>query len=158
MSSKKILTIFGATGNQGGSIIDVVLARSALSAKYALRAISRDPSSAKSQFLASKGVEVVKADVEDLESVKAAVQGSYGVFGVTDFWSIQGDNKAREIQQGKNMFLASKEAGVKHFVFSSLPYVAKLSKGKYPGVEHFDGKAEVEEFVEANKGDMLASY
>ncbi|KAL1591126.1 hypothetical protein WHR41_00301 [Cladosporium halotolerans] len=156
MSSKRLLTIFGATGNQGGSIIDTVLARPELSAKYALRGITRDPSSGKSKALASRGVEVVRAELDDVESLKTAVTGSYGVFGVTDFWAVM--SKAREMQQGKNIFAACQAAGVKHFVFSSLPHVSKLSKGKHTLVEHFDGKAEVELVIEAEKKDMIASY
>jgi hypothetical protein len=156
MSSKRLLTIFGATGNQGGSVIDLVLARPELSTKYALRGITRDPSSSKSQKLASLGVEVVKGDLDDADSLRTAVQGSHGVFGVTDFWSIM--SKSREIQQGKNILAACKSADVKHFVWSSLPNVSKLSKGKHTLVEHFDGKAEVEEVIEAEKGGMIASY
>lgn len=102
MSSKKLLTIFGATGNQGGSVLDTIFASPQLSEKYALRGITRNPSSDKSKALSDKGVEMVKAELDDLESLKAAVKGSYGVFGVTDFWSIM--DKQREIQQGKNIF------------------------------------------------------
>lgn len=156
MSSKRLLTVFGATGNQGGSVIDVVLARPELSAKYALRGITRDPSSSKSQKLASSGVEVVKGDLDDVESLKTAVAGSYGVFGVTDFWSIM--SKSREIQQGKNILAACKAADVKHLVFSALPHVSKLSDGKWKNVEHFDAKAEIKLAVEADKGNMIASY
>ncbi|KAM0719761.1 hypothetical protein Q7P37_003894 [Cladosporium fusiforme] len=156
MSAKRLLTIFGATGNQGGSVIDIVLARPELSAKYALRGITRDPSSSKSQKLASLGVEVVKGDLEDVDSLKKALVGSYGVFGVTDFWSML--SKPREVQQGKNIFEACQATDVKHFVWSSLPNVSKLSNGKHTLVEHFDGKAEVREFVDENKGGMIVSY
>lgn len=156
MSSKRLLTIFGATGNQGGSIIDIVLARPELSAKYALRGITRDPSSSKSQKLASLGVEVVKGDLDNVDSLKTALTGSYGVFGVTDFWSHL--SKTREVQQGKNIFEACQATDVKHIVWSSLPNVTKLSKGKHTLVEHFDGKAEVQEFIEAGKSGMIASY
>lgn len=156
MSSKRLLTIFGATGNQGGSVIDIVLARPELSTKYALRGITRDPSSSKSQKLASLGVEVVKGELDDVESLRSAVQGSYGVFGVTDFWSHL--SKSKEVQQGKNILAACLAADVKHFVWSSLPNVSKLSNGKHTKVEHFDGKAEVQEAIEAEKGGMIASY
>lgn len=156
MSSKKILTIFGATGKQGGSVLDIVLGHADFNAKYALRGITRDPSSAKSAALASKGVEMVKAELDDVESMKAAIKGSYGVFGVTDFWSIL--DKQREIQQGKNIFEASKAEGVTHLVFSSLPYAKKLTNGELKRVDHFDSKAEVEEYIEVNKGSMIASY
>jgi hypothetical protein len=156
MSSKKILTVFGATGLQGGSILDIVLARPEFSSKYALRAVTRDTTSAKSQALAAKGVEVVKAELDDLASLKAATQGSYGVFGVTDFWSHL--SKDREIQQGKNIFEAAKAAGAQHLVFSALPNVSSLSRGRRTHVEHFDGKAEVAAYIEAHKGDMWATY
>ena len=156
MSSKKLLTVFGATGNQGGSVIDVVLARPELSAKYALRGITRDPSSEKSKKLSSKGVEMVQAELDNLESLKTAVKGSYGVFGVTDFWSVM--DKNREVQQGKNIFEACKTENVTHFVFSTLPHVIKLTNGALKHVEHFDGKAEVREYAEAHKGDLSVSY
>lgn len=156
MSSKRLLTIFGATGNQGGSVVDIVLARPELSAKYALRGITRDPSSSKSQKLASLGVEVVKGDIEDIDSLKTALTGSHGVFGVTDFWAHL--SKSREVQQGKNIFEACQATGVKHFVWSSLPNVSEQSKGKHTLVDHFDSKAEVQEYAEANKGGMIVSY
>ena len=156
MSSKKLLTIFGATGNQGGSVIDTVFAHPELKEKYSLRGITRDPSSGKSKALADKGVEMVKAELDDVESLKQAITGSYGVFGITDFWSLM--DKQKEIQQGKNIFDACKAEGVKHFIFSSLPYAEKITKGVLKNVDHFDSKAQVEEFIEENKGDMLASY
>ncbi|EMD00756.1 hypothetical protein BAUCODRAFT_182018 [Baudoinia panamericana UAMH 10762] len=156
MSSKKLLTIFGASGNQGGSVIDFVLSSGSLQAKYALRGITRDPSSSKSQALASKGVDMVKADMNDIDSLKTAIRGSYGVFGVTDFWAVL--SKEIEVRQGKNIFDAVKAEGVKHYIWSSLPWTAKVSNGKYTHIDHFDGKAEVEEYVEKGKGDMIASY
>ena len=88
MGSRKLLTIFGATGNQGGSVIDAVLSRPELKEKYSLRGITRDPASGRSKPLADKGVELVKGNLDDPESLKAAVKGSYGVFGVTDFWAV----------------------------------------------------------------------
>ena len=156
MSTKKLLTVFGATGNQGGSVIDFVLARPQLSAKYALRGVTRDPSSDKSKKLSSQGVEMVKAELDDLESLKTAVKGSYGVFGVTDFWSLM--DKNREIQQGKNIFAACKAEGVTHFVFSALPHVTKLTNGVLKHVDHFDSKAEVREYAEATKDGLIVSY
>lgn len=156
MSSKKLITVFGATGNQGGSVLDVVLAHPELREKYSLRGITRDPSSSKSKALSEKGVEMTKANVDDAESVKEAVKGSYGVFGVTDFWSIL--DKEREIKQGKNIFEASKAAGVKHLVWSALPYAEKITDGALKHVDHFDSKAIVAEYANENKGEMWVSH
>lgn len=152
----KIITVFGATGNQGSGVINTVLAVPNLKARYALRAVTRDVESEKSQTLKAKGIEVVKADLNDVESLKAAVRGSYGVFGMTDFWSIH--SAEIEVQQGKNIFTACKEEGVAHLVYSSLPWATKLTDGVLSRLAHFDSKASVEEFVEANKGNMIASY
>jgi putative NADH-flavin reductase len=158
MSAKRVLAIVGATGTQGGSIIDNVLSSPELNAKYSVRGLTRDPTSERAQALIAKGVEVLKADVDDLESLQSAFAGSWGVFGMTDFWSVM--SKAREVEQGKNIFLACKAANVKHLVWSSLPNVAKLSKGKHTLVHQFDGKAEVEEFIESRKleAGMVVSY
>jgi len=156
MTSRKLLTVFGATGDQGGSVIKTVLSHPELKQKYSLRGITRDPSSSKSQALTSQGVEMVQANLDDLDSLKAAARGAYGVFGTTDFWAVM--SKDIEIQQGKNIFEACRSEGVQHFVFSSLPYAEKLTQGVLKHVDHFDGKAVVAEFIEANKGDMIASY
>jgi uncharacterized protein YbjT (DUF2867 family) len=39
-----------------------------------------------SQGLAAKGAEVVKADLDDVESLKKAFAGAHAVYGVTNFW------------------------------------------------------------------------
>ena len=63
-----ILTVVGATGLQGGSVINSALK----DAKYKIRAITRDANSLKAQALTSKAIEVVSADVNDeLSLIKA---------------------------------------------------------------------------------------
>ena len=84
--SKKLLTIFGATGNQGGSVVATVLGSQSLSSKYSLRAITRDTTKPNAQALASKGVELAQADLNDPASIAAAIKGSHGVFAVTNYW------------------------------------------------------------------------
>jgi uncharacterized protein YbjT (DUF2867 family) len=59
MADKQIITVFGATGNQGGSVIDVFLSDPELSAKWQIRAITRDPTKEAGKNLAARGVEVV---------------------------------------------------------------------------------------------------
>ncbi|ROT42288.1 NmrA-like family protein [Sodiomyces alkalinus F11] len=143
--SKNIITVFGATGKQGGSVVDIFLNDPKLKNDWTVRAVTRDTSSDRAKALAPKGVEVVAADLEDKDSLVKAVTGASAVFGVTNYWEKL--DKNIEIQQGKNLADASKEAGVDHFVWSSLPHVEKLTNGTLPNVYHFDSKAEVEEYA-----------
>lgn len=107
--------------------------------------------------MAQKGCEVVTADLSDASSVTKAIQRSFAVFSVTDFWSYM--NKDTEVQQGKAVADASKAAGVKHLVWSGLPHVTNLTNVQLKHVSHFDGKAEVTEYIESIKGsDMAATY
>lgn len=141
----KILTVFGSTGQQGGSVINSVQAHPTLSKEYKIRGVTRDPSKPAAQKLTSKGVEVVQADLGDKDSVRKAVEGSYAVFGVTNFWEIF--SKDVEVAQGRNIADACKAAGVSHFIWSSIAHATKVSNGKMSNMSHFDSKAEVEEYT-----------
>ncbi|KAJ6485370.1 NAD(P)-binding protein [Mycena vitilis] len=146
-----IITIFGATGTQGSAVLDAVLA----DGKYTPRAVSRSLDSDASKALAAKGVEVVVGNLFDKESLKKAIQGSEAVFGVTNFWDpavFSGDDATGkgEIVQGKNLVDAAKEAGVKFFIWSSLPNVTNLSNGLYKHVYHYDNKAAIDEYLKAS--------
>ncbi|KAE9364578.1 NAD(P)-binding protein [Stipitochalara longipes BDJ] len=145
MSSKKVLVVFGATGNQGGSVVKAILNDPSLSSKFEIRGISRDPSKPAAAVLAEKGVTLVKADLNDKTSLAHALKGAYAVFAVTNWHEIM--NKEREIQQGKNVADVAKEQNVQHLIWSSLPYASKISEGKITGVLHFDSKAIVEEYI-----------
>jgi uncharacterized protein YbjT (DUF2867 family) len=80
----KLLTVFGATGQQGGSLIAYVLNHPTLSKLYHLRGITRDVSKKASLGLKNLGVEIIQADLNDPSSLIPAVSGSYAVFGVTN--------------------------------------------------------------------------
>lgn len=79
------------------------------------------------------------------EAAAAAVKGAHSVFIVTNFWESMSDKV--EIAQGKAVTDASKAAGVKHIIFSSLVNVTEVSKGKLTHVTHFDGKAKIEQYI-----------
>lgn len=156
MSSPKLITVFGATGNQGGSIIKVVLDHPTLSKAYKIRAVTRDTSKPSATALAAKGCETVKADLSDPSSIADAVKDSYAVYAVTNYWELI--SKDAEYKQGVTIADACVAAGVKHLVWSSLPNTMELTKGALPNIDHFDSKADVEAYIEKHKGDMLATY
>ncbi|KAG0090732.1 hypothetical protein BGZ92_002311 [Podila epicladia] len=141
----KILVIFGATGLQGGSVANYVLQDVQLSKEYQVRAVTRDPSQPAAQDLKDKGAEVVKGDMTDFESINHAVLGAHTVFGVNAVY--ENDVRSREIVQGKATADAAVTAGAEYFVFSASQHTGKISGAKYTGVDHYEAKAEVEEYV-----------
>jgi uncharacterized protein YbjT (DUF2867 family) len=133
--SKKIIVVFGATGQQGGGVVRALKAQG----QFEIRAISRNAERA-----ATLGVdEVVEADLTRPETLGAAFEGAYGAFVVTNFWEGHG---ADELGQGRAAVDAAKAAGVEHFVWSTLPNVDAISEGKFD-VVHFTQKAKVDELV-----------
>lgn len=141
----KILTVFGATGQQGGSVIKTILDDPILSKEFKIRGVTRDASKPAATALTVKGVEMVSGDMSSAEGVASAVKNAHTVFLVTDFWSTL--SKKTEVSQGKTVTDASKAAGVEHLIFSSLVNVTKVTNGRLPNVSHFDGKAEVEDYI-----------
>ncbi|KAF4829322.1 NmrA-like family domain-containing protein 1 [Colletotrichum tropicale] len=136
MSQKKIITVLGATGKQGGSVVETFLNDPKLNGDWAVRGVTRDTSKEVSQRLSGLGVEMVSADLNDKDSLVKAFSGSYAVFAV-------------EIQQGKNIADASKahKKDIKFLIWSSQLNIKKLSNGMLSNLYHFDSKAIVEEYI-----------
>jgi len=132
-NEKKLIAVIGATGQQGGGVVRALQA----SGQFKVRALSRDPG--KHRDLAD---EVVEADLNRPETLKAAFEGAHGVFLVTNFR----DLGEAESKQATAAVHAAKEAGVKHFIWSTLPDVEAISGGKLH-VPHFTGKAKVDSVV-----------
>uniref|UniRef100_A0A060T883 ARAD1D08866p n=1 Tax=Blastobotrys adeninivorans TaxID=409370 RepID=A0A060T883_BLAAD len=137
----KVLGVIGATGNQGGSVIDFVLNDQQLSAQYRIRAFTRDASKDSGQALRAKGVEVIEADVADKSSLVSAFKGVNVLFAMT---SLGPDGS--EVAAGKNLADAAVQSGVQYIIFSTLPPSNKISNGKYY-IPHFEEKAEVEQYI-----------
>src|SRR4029077_9564332 len=133
-NSQKLIAVIGATGHQGGSVVRALQAQG----QFKVRALTRNPN--KHRGLAD---EVVAADLDRPETLKAAFAGAYGVFLVTNFWEAGTD----ELKQATAAVRAAKEAGVKHFVWSTLPDVEAISRGKLH-LRHFTGKAKIDRIVE----------
>src|SRR5450631_3170754 len=131
--TKKLIAVVGATGHQGGAVVRALQA----SGQFKVRALSRNP--VKHRELAD---EVVEADLNRPETLKAAFADAHGVFLVTNFREAGTD----EFKQATAAVRAAKDAGVKHFVWSTLPNVEAISGGKFD-VPHFTGKAKIDWIV-----------
>ncbi|KAJ9654184.1 hypothetical protein H2198_006748 [Neophaeococcomyces mojaviensis] len=146
--SQPLLTVIGATGVQGRSVIDEALRNQ----KYRIRAVTRNVESSGAQELAKTGVEVVEADLNDLSSLRSALQGTELLFASSNFFEpfmTRDASTAAEIEatQGINLAKAAAEtASLEHFVWSTLPSSSKISKGKY-AVPHFEGKHKVDTYI-----------
>ncbi|MFI5998471.1 NmrA/HSCARG family protein [Streptomyces sp. NPDC051362] len=125
MESKRVIATVGATGKQGGSLVNAILADP--DSPFVVRALTRDSSSLAAKELAARGVEVVEADLDSEASLTQAFAGAYGAFVVTDYWSpLTFEQEAarprtvREFEQATNAARAAKTAGVSHVVWSTL--------------------------------------
>jgi uncharacterized protein YbjT (DUF2867 family) len=138
MIDRKTILVTGATGAQGGSVAKHLLG----SGQFNVRALTRKPDSDKARSLRNAGAEVVMGDLNDVRSLKDAVAGCQGVYGVTNFW----EHFDREYDHGKNLIDTVAAADIGHLVFSSLPDARKLSTGTLD-VPHFQMKAELEQYA-----------
>jgi uncharacterized protein YbjT (DUF2867 family) len=147
---KRIIAVVGATGAQGGGLVRAIL--NDPDGPFAVRALTRNVSSEKAQALARLGADVVAANVDDEESLKAAFKGAYGAFCVTFFWDHF--SPERELAEAGAMARAAKAAGVEHVIWSTLEDTRKwvpLSDNRMPTlmgkykVPHFDAKGEADQ-------------
>jgi uncharacterized protein YbjT (DUF2867 family) len=105
--------------------------------------VTRHPESEKAAALRQAGAEVVAGDLADPESLRSALVGCYGCYGVTNFW----EHFERERDLGRNLIETVADAELEHFVFSTLPSVIGIT-GEMP-VPHFDIKADLEAYARA---------
>lgn len=141
----KLLTVFGATGQQGSSVVDAVVNDPQLSSEFAVRAITRTLESQQARTLMAVA-EVVRADTDDRPSLKAALAGTHTVFAMTAP-TFKSDGFDIEFEAAKSIADAAVEAGVQFIIFSTLPSVAKISQGKYTQVQHFEAKHKAEQYI-----------
>jgi len=151
VANKKVIAVVGATGAQGGGLVRAILADP--NGGFACRAITRDPSKDQARALAGKGADVVKADLDDVDSLKKAFAGAHGAYCVTNFWEHFSGEK--EKAQAKNLAEAARTAGLTHVIWSTLEDTRKLmapSDTRMPmlqekyRVPHFDAKHEADAY------------
>jgi uncharacterized protein YbjT (DUF2867 family) len=128
-----VISVCGATGRQGGAAT-----RSLLRAGWQVRALSRNPDRRRARALAELGAEVVRADMNDPASLRAAFEGARGVYSVQNGLKSGFD---QEVAQGRNVADAAKDVGVGHLVYGS------AGTGEPTGVPSWDSKLAVEEHM-----------
>jgi uncharacterized protein YbjT (DUF2867 family) len=129
------ITVVGATGQQGGAVVDALLKQ-----RIPIRAVTRNPNGDTARTLAERGVEVVYADLEDVDSVRAAFDGAAAAFAMTTHNGPDGPR--REVAHGRVIAAAAADAGLPYLVYSSVGGVERGS-----GVPHFESKHRVEEVL-----------
>jgi uncharacterized protein YbjT (DUF2867 family) len=132
-TDERVIAVIGATGQQGGGVVRALKAGRG----FRVRALSRHPE--QHRGLAD---EVVEADLNRPDTLYAAFRSAHGVFLVTNFWAPGTD----EVKEATAAVRAAKDAGVKHLIWSTLPNVEAISRGKFK-VPHFTGKANVDRIV-----------
>ncbi|GAA3017575.1 NmrA/HSCARG family protein [Streptosporangium longisporum] len=126
------IAVIGATGQQGGGVVDALLAR-----KQAVRALVRDADATRARALRARGVEVVAADQENGDSLRRALTGVAALFLMTTFEGA--DGVEGEVRRGVTVADAAAHAGVPHVVYSSVGGAERAT-----GIPHFESKRRVE--------------
>jgi uncharacterized protein YbjT (DUF2867 family) len=134
----RLILVFGATGQQGGSVAAALRA-----AGWPVRALVRDPASAKAVALRDAGVELVQGDLADADSVRAAMAGVHGVFSVQTSSPSGVISDDDEVRYGITVADMAAECGVAHLVYSSAAGVSDTPTG----VGHYDSKMRIEAHV-----------
>lgn len=158
----RIIVVVGATGNQGSGVVRALLAsETADESPWFVRAITQDPNSEKAKRLLANNqtndsrLALVAGHVYDKSSLQDAFAGAYGVFGLTSEaypgrLLEKDEDMFHEIEAGRNIILAAKECGVKHFVFTSLPDMVKTTRGQFLKIRHMNNKHAIEQIAREN--------
>jgi uncharacterized protein YbjT (DUF2867 family) len=135
-SNPTSVLVVGATGTQGGAVVDHLLASDE---EFDVHGLTRHPESDVAEQLADRGVTVVEGNLEDKDTLRPLVENVDAVFGVTNFWEHGYDH---EVQEGTNIAEVAADVGIEHFVFSSVGGAERET-----GISHFDSKYEIEEQI-----------
>lgn len=132
----RVIVVTGATGLQGGSVV-----RCLLRGGWRVSALTRSPQSERARALAALGAEVVQGDMDDPRSLARAFSGAYGVYSVQNpvISGIEG-----EINQGKNVARAARDAGIQHVVYASAGIGARGA-----GVPSWESKTVIEDYLKS---------
>jgi uncharacterized protein YbjT (DUF2867 family) len=146
---KPLITIFGATGAQGGGLARALLGTPERA--FRVRAVTRRPGSPAAQALSELGAEICAADLDDAASLERAMRGAHGAFCVTNYWEHL--SPERELEQADRLAVAAQRNDVRHVVWSTLEDTRRFVEAdgttmpvlmQHYNVPHFDAKGEAD--------------
>lgn len=149
-NKKRTITVLGALGNQGKSVVKAFLE----DGTFNIRAVTRSVDSEAAKSLQDHGVQVVSGDTKKPETLVEAFKGADAAFIVVNFWDPEVMSK--ELELTKSILAIAKEAGVKHAVYSALADVESVSNGKMD-VPHFTMKAQAYEYAKTLGFDYVTA-
>ena len=134
MSQPNKIFVTGATGNQGGAATRNLLGRG-----YYVKALVRNPALAK--LSAHQNLEIIKGDLDDVNSYRHHLHDCDGVFCNLVF----SHGIKKEIKQGFDLVDASRENNIKHFVYASV-----IGCDLNTGIPHWESKNKIENHIKAS--------
>jgi uncharacterized protein YbjT (DUF2867 family) len=159
MSTKNLL-ITGATGKQGGAVIDAIMADKQHASQFTIYGVTRNVESASATKLVAKypSVKLVAGDMNDCPGIFA--QAKVPIWGV---FSVQipmgkGANVETEEKQGKDLVDAAIANGVSHFIQTSVDRHGERSSENPTNVPHFISKHRIEKHLEENAKGTNMTY
>lgn len=161
----KVLLITGATGKQGGAVVEALLSRPSAS-DYTILAVTRDSNSGSAKKLAarSSNVKLVQGNLDDVPALFEAAKQQAGGKPIWGVFSVQvsmgkGVTVEGEIRQGKALVDEAIKHGAKSFVYSSVERGGDERSWNNPTtVEHFRTKHEIEHHLREKAGDNKMSW
>ena len=136
MAQSKLVLVTGATGKQGGAVVEALLTRG-----HQVRALTRNSASPPANRLREQGVEIAVGDFTDHDSLVHATRGADAVYAMSTAF----EGAGKETAQGITVADAAKAAGAAHLIYSSV-----ASANRATGISHFDGKYAVEKHLQAS--------
>jgi len=155
----KVVLITGATGKQGGAVIDALLASSEVSS-FTILAVTRNAESGSAKKLVEKGCKIVQGDLHDVPAIfesakKVTSEPIWGVFSVQIPLG-KGATVQTEEKQGKDLVDAALANNVQHFVYTSVDRGGEAKSYENPTpIPHFISKHNIEHHLVDNASDKM---
>ena len=136
MQKAKTIFVTGATGNIAGA-----LARNLLNKGFHVKALVRDPGSAKAKELQQLGIEIIKGDLDKPAGYENQLKNADGFFCLLT----EKNGIDKEVKQGKSLVDLAKKYSVPHFIYSSV-----IGADLNTGIPHWESKFQLENYIKAS--------